>query len=122
MRYRCKSLHLVEKVFEEIWTKVCNIVQEAVTKTNAKENRCKKAKLLSEEALQKAEERREPKSKRDRKSYIQLNAEFLRIARKNKPFLNEHCAKAEENIRMGRTRDLFKKNCRDAGNILRQAQ
>ena len=64
---------------------------------------------MSEKALQIAEERREPKSKRDRKSYIQLNAEFLRIARKNKPFLNEHCAKAEENIRMGRTRDLFKK-------------
>ena len=102
--------------------RVHDIVQEAVIKTTHKKKKCKKVKWLSQEVLQIAEERREPKSKRDRKSYIQLNAEFLRIARKNKPFLNEHCAKAEENIRMGRTRDLFKKNCRDAGNILRQAQ
>ena len=73
--------------------------------------------------LQIAEERREVKGKKEKERYTQMNAESQSIARRgNKPFLNEHCAKAEENIRMGRTRDLFKKNCRDAGNILRQAQ
>ena len=110
MRYRCKSLHLVEKVFEEIWTKVCNIVQEAVTKTNAKENRCKKAKWLCEEALPIAMERRETKSKGERERHTQLNAEFQRTTRRNKKgFLNEQCKETEENNRMGKTRDSSRK-------------
>ena len=69
------------RVLEEIRTEICTIVQEAVSKTNPKENEYKKAKWLSEEALQIAEKRRETKSKRYRESYIQLNAEFQRIAR-----------------------------------------
>ena len=71
---------------------------------------CKKAKCLSEEALQIAEERREVKSKGERESYIQLNAEFQRRARRDKKaFINEQCQKIEKNNRMGKTRDLFKK-------------
>ena len=78
---RFKGVDLVDRVPEELWEEVCNTVQEAVTKTNPKENEYKKAKWLSEEALQIAEKRRETKSKRYRESYIQLNAEFQRLAR-----------------------------------------
>ena len=75
---------------EELWTKVQNIVQEAVTKTILKKSKCKKAKWLYEEALQISEERREVKGKEERERYAQLNAEFQRIARRdNKAFLNE---------------------------------
>ena len=74
---------------EELWTEVCNIVEEVVTKIIPKKKKCKKAKWLSEEALQTAE-KREVKGKEERERYIQLNAEFQRIARKNKKaFLNE---------------------------------
>ena len=87
---------------------VRNIVQEALTKTIPKK-KCKKAKWLSEEALQIAEKRREIKGKGERERYTQLNAEFQRIARRDKKtFLNEQCREIEENNRMEKTRDLFK--------------
>ena len=89
---------------------VCNIVQEAVTKTIPKKKKCKKAKWLSEEALQIAKERREKKGQGEWERYIQLNAEFQRIARiDKKAFLNEQCKEIEENNRIEKTRDLFKK-------------
>ena len=74
---------------EELWREVRDIVQEAVIKTIPKKNKCKKAKWLPEEALQIAEKRREEKSKRDKERYTQLNAEFQRIARKDKKALSE---------------------------------
>ena len=86
---RFKGLDLVHRVPEKLWTNVCNIIQEAVTKTIPKEKKCKKAKWLSEEALQIAEERRKGKGERER--YTQLNAEFKRIVRVKKPFFNEQC-------------------------------
>ena len=87
-----------------------NTVQEAVIKTISKEKKCKKEKRLSEEALQTAEKRREVKGKGEKERYIHLNAEFQRIARKdNKAFLSDQCKEIEENNRMGKTRDLFKK-------------
>jgi len=89
---------------------VHNIVQEPVTKTIPKKKKCKDAKWLSEEALQIAEERREAKGKGERERYIQLNAEFQRKARRDKKaFLSEQCKEIDENNRMGKTRDLFKK-------------
>ena len=86
---RFKGLDLVHRVPEKLWTNVCNIIQEAVTKTIPKEKKCKKAKWLSEEALQIAEERREVKSKGERERYTQLNVGFQRIARKDKKALSE---------------------------------
>ena len=87
---------------------VSNIVKEMVTRTICKK-KCKKAKWLSEEALQIAEKRREIKGKGERERYTQLNAEFQRIARRDKKtFLNEQCREIEENNRMEKTRDLFK--------------
>ena len=84
--------------------------QEAVTETIPKKEKCKKAKWLSEKALQIAEERREVKSKGEREKYTQLNAEFQRkVRRHKKAFFNEQCKEVEENNRMGKTRDLFKK-------------
>ena len=95
---------------EELWTEVCDILQEAVIKTIPKKKKCKKAKWLSEEALQTAEERRETKGKGEKKRYTHLNAEFQRIARRDKKaFLSDQCKEIEENNRMGKTRDLFKK-------------
>jgi len=100
----------MDRVPEELWTKDHNFVQEAMTKTIPKKKKCKKAKWLSEEALQIAEERREVKVKGERKRYTQLNAEFQRIARRDKKvFLREQCKEVEENNRMEKTRDLFKK-------------
>ena len=75
-----------------------------------KKKRCKKAKCLSEEALQIAEERREAKGKGDKEKYTHLNAEFQRIPRRDKAFLRGQCQEIEENNRMGKTRDLFKKS------------
>ena len=95
---------------EELWTDVCDTVQEAVIKTIPKKNKCKKAKWLSEEALQIAEKRREVKAKGEKERYTHLNVEFQRIARRdNKAFLSDQCKEIEENNRMGKTRDLFKK-------------
>ena len=89
---------------------VCDIVQEAGIKTIPKKNKCKKAKWLSEEALQIAVKRREAKGTGEKERYTHLNAEFQRIARRDKKaFLSDQCKEIEENNRMGKTRDLFKK-------------
>ena len=96
---------------EELWTEVCDIVQEAVIKTIHKKKKCKKAKWLSDEALQIAEKRREAKGKGEKERYTHLNAEFQRIAsRDKKAFLNDQCKQIEENNRMGKTRDLMRKS------------
>ena len=89
---------------------VCDIVQEAKIKTIPKKKKCKKAKWLSEEALQITEKRRKAKDKGEKKRYTQLNAELQRIARRDKKaLLSDQCKEIEENNRMGKTRDLFKK-------------
>ena len=98
---RFKGLDLVDRAPEELWTGVRNIVQEAVTKTIPKKKKCKKAKWLSEEALQIAENRREVKGKGERERYNHLNAEFQRIPRRDKKaFLSGQCKEIEENNRM----------------------
>ena len=95
---------------EELWTEVRDIEQEAVIKTIPKEKKCEKAKWLSEEGLRIAEKRREAKGKGEKETYTHLNAELQRIARRGKKdFLNDQCKEVEENNRMGKTRDLFKK-------------
>ena len=95
---------------EELWTEVYDIVQEAVIKTIPKKKKCKQAKWLSEEALQIAEKRREAKGKGRKERYIHLNAEFQRIAmRDKKAFLGDQCKEIEEKNKRGKTRDLFKK-------------
>ena len=95
---------------EELQTEVCDTVQEAVIKTIPKKKKCKKTKWLSQEVLQIAEKRREVKGKGEKERYIHLNAEFQRIARRDKKaFLSDQCKEIEENNRMGKTRDLFKK-------------
>ena len=110
MTNRFKGLDLVDRMPEELWMEIHNIVQEAVTKTIPKRKKCKKAKWLSEEALQIAEKRKEAKGKKERERYTQLNTEFQKISRKDKkPFLTDQCKETEENNRMGKTRDLFKK-------------
>ena len=89
---------------------VHDIIQEAVIKTIPKKNKCKKAKWLSEEALQIAVKIREVKGKGEKERYTRLKAEFQRIARRGqKAFLSDQCKEVEENNRMGKTRDLFKK-------------
>ena len=89
---RFNGLDLVDRVPEELWIEVHNIVQEAVTKTISKKKKSQKANGLSEEALQIVEERREAKSKGERERHPQLNAEFQRIARRDKKaFFNEPC-------------------------------
>ena len=98
-----KGLDLVNSVPEELWMEVHNIVQEAVNKTFLEKRIIKQAKLLSEEALQIAGERRDMKSKGERERCIQLNAEFQRIAKRDKKdFFNEQCIKIEENNRKGK--------------------
>ena len=95
---------------EELWTEVCDIVQEAVIKTTPKKKKCKKTKWLSEDALQIAEKRREEKGKGEKERYTHVKAEFQRIARRDKKaFLSDQCKEIEGNNRMGKTRDLFKK-------------
>ena len=95
---------------EELWMEICNIVQEVVTKIIQKEKEIKKAKWLSEEALQIAVNRREAKDKGQKERYTHLNAEFQRIARRDKKaFLSDQCREIEENNRIGKTRDLLKK-------------
>ena len=95
---------------DELWTEVHDIAQETEMKTIPMEKKCKKAKWLSGEALQIAVKRREAKSKGEKERYKHLNAEFQRIARRDKKaFLSDQCKEIEENTRMGKTRDLFKK-------------
>ena len=89
---------------------VSDIVEEAVIKTIPKKKKCKKAKWLSEEALQRAEKRRETKDKGEKERYTHLNAKFQRIAQRDKKaFLTDQCKEIEENKRMGKSRDLVKK-------------
>ena len=110
MRNRFKGLDLIDRVPDELWTEVDDIVQETGIKTNHKKKKCKKAKLLSEEALQIAVRRKEAKSKGEKERYKHLNAEFQRIAKRDKKaFLSNQCKEIEENNRMGKTRDHFKK-------------
>ena len=95
---------------DELWMEVCDIVQETGIKTIPKKKKCKKSKWLCEETLQIAVKRREVKSKGEKERYKHLNAEFQRIARRDKKaFLRDQCKEIEENNRMGKTRDLFKK-------------
>ena len=95
---------------DELWMEVHDIVQETGIKTIPMENKCKKAKWLSGEALQIAVKKREVKSKGEKERYTHLNAEFQRKARRDKKvFLSDQCKQIEENNRMGKTRDLFKK-------------
>ena len=110
VRNRFKGLEPTDRVPDELWTEVCDIVQETGIKTIPMEKKCKKAKWLSGQALQIAVKRREAKSKGEKERYKHLNAEFHRIARRNKKaFLSDQCKETEENNRMGKTRDLFKK-------------
>ena len=95
---------------DELWMEVRDIVQETGIKTIPKKKKCKKAKWLSEKALQIAVKRREAKSKGEKERYTHLNSEFQRIARRDKKaFLSDQCKEIEENSRMGKTRGLFKK-------------
>ena len=99
---RFKRLDLIDRVPEEVWKEVHDIVPEAVTKSIPKKKKCKKAKWLSEESLQIAEKRREAKYKGEKERYTHLNAEFQRIARRNKKvFLSDQCKEIEESNRMG---------------------
>ena len=113
VRNRFKGLDLtdlIDRVPDELWNGVCDIVQETGIKTIPMEKKWKKPKWLSEEALQIAVKRREVKSKGEKERYTHLNAEFQRIARRDKKaFLSDQCKEIEENNRMGKTRDLFKK-------------
>jgi len=110
VRNRFKALGLINRVPDELWSEVCDTVQETGIKTIPKKKECKKAKWLSEEALQIAVKGREAKSKGEKERYTHLNAEFQRIARRDrKVFLSDQCKEIEENNRMGKTRDLFKK-------------
>ena len=110
VRNRFKGLDLIDRLPYELQMKVYDIVQETGIKTIPMEKKCKKAKWLSEEALQIALKRREAKSKGEKERYKHLNAEFQRIPRRDKKaFLSDQCKEIEENNRMGKTRDFFKK-------------
>ena len=107
---RFKGLDLIDRMPEELWTEDHDIVQEAWIKTIPKKKQCKKAKWLSEEALQIAEKRRDAKGKGGKERYTHLNAELQRIERRDKKaFFNDQCKEIEESNRMGKTRELFKK-------------
>ena len=110
MRNRFKGLDLIDRLPDELRTEVRDIVQETGIKTIPMEKKCKKANWLSGEALQIAVKRREVKSKGKKERYKHLNAEFQRIAKRDKKaFLSNQCKEIEENNRMGKTRDLFEK-------------
>ena len=105
-----KGLDLIDRMPDELWNEVHDIVPETGIKTIPMEKKCKKAKWLSGEALQIAVKRREAKSTGEKERYKHLNAEFQRIARRGKKaFLSNQCKEIEENNRMGKTRDVFKK-------------
>ena len=110
VRNRFKGLDLIDRVPDKLWNEIRDIVQETGIKTTPMEKKCKKAQWLSGEALQIAVKRREAKSKGEKERYKHLNAEFQRIARRDKKaFFSDQCKEIEENNRMGKTRDLFKK-------------
>ena len=107
---RFKGLDLIERVPEELGMEAREIVQEAVIMTIPKKKKCKKAKWLSEEVLQIAMKRREARAKGEKEKYTHLNAEFQRIARRDKKaFLSDQCKRKEEKNSMGKSRDLFLK-------------
>ena len=106
VRNRFKGLDLIDRVPDELWSEVRDIVQETGIKTIPMEKKCKKAKWLSGEALQIAVKRREAKSQGEKERYKHLNAEFQRIARRDKKaFFSDQCREIEEKNRMGKTRD-----------------
>ena len=110
VRNRFKGLDLIDRESDELWMEVHDIAQETGIKTIPMEKKCKKAKWLSEEALQIAVKRREAKSKGEKERYHHLKAEFQRIARRDKKaFLSNQCKEIEESNRIGKTRDLLKK-------------
>ena len=103
MRNRFKGLDLIDRVPEELWMKVGDTVQETVIKTIPKKKKCKTTKWLPEEALQIAVRRREVKSKGEKEKYTHLNAEFQRIARRDKKaFISDQCKEIEENNKNGK--------------------
>ena len=107
---RFKGLDLIDRVNDELWMEVHNIVQEAVINIIPKKNKFKKVKWISQEALQIGEKRREVKGNGEKERYTHLNTEFQRIASRNKKaFLRDQCKEIEKNNRLGKTRDLFKK-------------
>ena len=110
VRNRFKGLELIDRVPDELWNEVRDIVQETGIKTIPMEKKCNKPKWLSEEPLQIAVKRREVKNKGEKERYKHLNAEFQRIAKRDKKaFLTDQCKEIEENNRMGKIRDFFKK-------------
>ena len=111
VKNRFKGLDLIDRVPDELWMEVRDTVQETGIKTIPKKNKCKKAKWLSEEALQIAVKRREVKIKEEKERYSYLNAEFQRIARRGKKaFLSDPCKEIEGTNTMGKTRHLFREN------------
>ena len=107
VRNRFKGLDLIDRVPDELWNEVRDIVQETGIKTIPMEKKCKKAKLVSGEALQTAVKRREAKSKGEKERNKHLNSEFQRIARRNKKaFLSHQCKETEENNRTGKTIEI----------------
>ena len=121
MTNRFKGLDLMERVPEELWIEVHDIVQEAMIKTVPKIKKCKKAKWLSEEALQTAVKRREVKGKGEKERYTHLNAEFQRIPRRDKKaFLSDQSKEIVENNRMEKTRGLFMKIPDTKGNFMQR--
>ena len=117
MTNRFKGLDLIERMPEELWMEVHDIVQEAVIKTITKKKKCKRTKRLSEEVLQTAEKGRKAKGKGEKERHTHLNAEFQRIAKRDKKvFLSDQCKEIEDNHRIRKTRDNFKKT-RDAKRI-----
>ena len=116
VKNRFKGLDLIDRVPDELWMEVHDIVQETGNKIIPKKKKFKKAKWLSEEALQIAVKRREAKSKREKERYTHLNAEFQTIARRDKKaFLSDQCKEIEENNRMGKTNQRYQRNisCKD---------
>ena len=106
---RFKGLDLIDRMSEE-WTEVHDIVQETGIKTIPKKNKCNKAKMLSEEVLQIAKKKREAKGKGEKEIYTYLNAEFQRMVRRDKKaFLSDQCREIEENNRMRKITELFRK-------------
>ena len=109
VRNRFKGLNLIDRVLDELWTEVHDIVQETGIKTIPKKKKFEKAKRLSEEALQIAVKRREAKGKGEKERYTHLNAVPKMARRDKKAFISSQCKEIEENNRMGKTRNLFKK-------------
>ena len=107
MRNRFKGLDLIDRVPDELWMEVRDTVQETGSKSIPKKKKCKKAKWLSEEGLQIAVRRREAKSKGEKERHTHLNADFQKIARRDKEaFLSDQSKEIEENNRMEKTRSL----------------